>query len=60
MSDTSPTDPVAKAFEAQRDRLRGVAYRMLGSHADAEDGVQDAWLRLSRQTRRPSTTSPAG
>jgi RNA polymerase sigma-70 factor (ECF subfamily) len=46
MSDTSP---MAEAFEAQRDRLRGVAYRMLGSHADAEDVVQDAWLRLSRQ-----------
>jgi RNA polymerase sigma factor (sigma-70 family) len=49
MSDTSPTDPVAEAFEAQRDRLRAVAYRMLGSHADAEDVVQEAWLRLSRQ-----------
>lgn len=43
------TDPVATAFEAQRDRLRAVAYRMLGSHADAEDVVQDAWLRLARQ-----------
>ncbi|MGW7087084.1 sigma-70 family RNA polymerase sigma factor [Streptomyces sp. NPDC054871] len=53
MSDTSPTtspaDPMAEAFEAQRDRLRSVAYRMLGSHADAEDVVQEAWLRLSRQ-----------
>ncbi|MEV4107544.1 sigma-70 family RNA polymerase sigma factor [Nonomuraea sp. NPDC049695] len=49
MSHTSPTDPVAEAFEAQRDRLRAVAYRMLGSHADAEDVVQEAWLRLSRQ-----------
>ncbi|MCW2860550.1 MAG: polymerase, sigma-24 subunit, subfamily [Actinoallomurus sp.] len=48
MSDTSP---VAEAFEAQRDRLCAVAYRMLGSHADAdaEDVVQEAWLRLSRQ-----------
>ncbi|MFF0445222.1 sigma-70 family RNA polymerase sigma factor [Streptomyces sp. NPDC004609] len=49
MSDTSPADPVAEAFEVQRDRLRAVAYRMLGSHADAEDVVQEAWLRLSRQ-----------
>ncbi|MFD9436177.1 sigma-70 family RNA polymerase sigma factor [Streptomyces sp. NPDC060002] len=49
MSDTSPTDPVAETFEAQRDRLRAVAHRMLGSHADAEDVVQEAWLRLSRQ-----------
>lgn len=46
---TSPTDSVAEAFEAQRDRLRAVAYRMLGSHADAEDVVQETWLRLSRQ-----------
>ena len=49
MSDTSPADPMAETFEAQRDRLRSVAHRMLGSHADAEDVVQEAWLRLSRQ-----------
>jgi RNA polymerase sigma-70 factor (ECF subfamily) len=49
MPDTSPADPMAQAFEAQRGRLRAVAYRMLGSHADAEDVVQEAWLRLSRQ-----------
>ncbi|GIH99983.1 sigma-70 family RNA polymerase sigma factor [Planobispora takensis] len=48
MSDISPADPVGEAFEAQRDRLRAVAHRMLGSHADAEDVVQEAWLRLSR------------
>jgi RNA polymerase sigma factor (sigma-70 family) len=35
-------------FEAQRPRLRGVAYRMLGSVAEADDAVQDAWLRVSR------------
>ncbi|MGW6496025.1 sigma-70 family RNA polymerase sigma factor [Nonomuraea angiospora] len=49
MPETSPRDLVAEAFEAERDRLRAVAYRMLGSHADAEDAVQEAWLRLSRQ-----------
>ncbi|MBO2447227.1 sigma-70 family RNA polymerase sigma factor [Actinomadura barringtoniae] len=42
-------EPLAEAFEAQRGRLGAVAYRMLGSHADAEDVVQEAWLRLSRQ-----------
>jgi len=35
-------------FEAQRPRLRSVAYRMLGSVADADDAVQEAWLRLDR------------
>ncbi|QDY77992.1 sigma-70 family RNA polymerase sigma factor [Streptomyces qinzhouensis] len=44
-----PSGPVAEAFEAQRDRLRAVAYRVLGSHADAEDVVQEAWMRLVRQ-----------
>ncbi|MEV4799096.1 sigma-70 family RNA polymerase sigma factor [Nonomuraea sp. NPDC049421] len=47
MSHISPAP--AETFEAQRDRLHAVAYRMLGSHADAEDVVQEAWLRLSRQ-----------
>src|SRR5262249_14999567 len=41
-------DWLAPAFEAERPRLRAVAYRMLGSTAEAEDAVQDAWLRLSR------------
>ncbi|NAS21247.1 sigma-70 family RNA polymerase sigma factor [Herbidospora sp. NEAU-GS84] len=49
MSETSPTDSVGAAFEAQRERLHAVAYRLLGSHADAEDAVQEAWLRLFRQ-----------
>jgi len=42
-------ETLAEAFEARRDRLRAVAHRVLGSHADAEDVVQEAWLRLSRQ-----------
>jgi RNA polymerase sigma factor (sigma-70 family) len=35
-------------FEAHRNHLRGVAYRMLGSRSEADDAVQEAWLRLSR------------
>ena len=42
------TDWLADRFEQHRPRLRAVAYRMLGSLAEAEDAVQDAWLRLSR------------
>jgi RNA polymerase sigma factor (sigma-70 family) len=38
----------AAQFEQHRPRLRAVAYRMLGSHAEADDAVQEAWLRLSR------------
>jgi RNA polymerase sigma-70 factor (ECF subfamily) len=41
-------DWLAGEFEAQRPHLRAVAYRMLGSLSDADDAVQDAWLRLSR------------
>ncbi|MGD0065000.1 MAG: sigma-70 family RNA polymerase sigma factor [Streptosporangiaceae bacterium] len=39
---------LADRFEEQRPRLRGVAYRMLGSLAEADDAVQETWLRLSR------------
>lgn len=39
---------LVEQFEAHRDHLRGVAYRMLGSVTEAEDAVQEAWLRLSR------------
>lgn len=49
MTGTGPDDAVAGAFEEQRGRLVAVAYRMLGSRADAEDAVQEAWLRLARQ-----------
>ncbi len=41
-------DWLAKRFEANRPHLRGVAYRMLGSIAEADDAVQEAWIRLSR------------
>jgi len=39
---------VAEEFEGARPQLRAVAYRMLGSVSEAEDAVQEAWLRLSR------------
>src|SRR5918995_3454931 len=39
---------LAKRFEEHRSHLRAVAYRMLGSLSEADDAVQEAWLRLSR------------
>jgi RNA polymerase sigma-70 factor, ECF subfamily len=41
-------DWLAEQFEAHRSHLRAVAYRMLGSLSDADDAVQESWLRLSR------------
>jgi RNA polymerase sigma-70 factor (ECF subfamily) len=41
-------DDLARQFEAHRAHLRSVAYRMLGSMSEADDAVQEAWLRLSR------------
>jgi RNA polymerase sigma-70 factor (ECF subfamily) len=53
-----PADPadlagVAAAFELHRPVLTGVAYRMLGRYADAEDVVQEAWLRWAAVDREP-------
>jgi RNA polymerase sigma factor (sigma-70 family) len=39
---------LAERFEEKRGHLRGIAYRMLGSLSEADDAVQEAWLRLSR------------
>lgn len=41
-------DKLAERFEAERIRLKAVAYRMLGSVSEADDAVQETWLRLSR------------
>src|SRR5258708_37471831 len=41
-------DLLAAEFERHRARLRAVAYRMLGSVSDADDAVQESWLRLNR------------
>ena len=40
-------DWLAAVFEQHRDHLRAVAYRLLGSVTDADDAVQDTWLRLT-------------
>src|SRR5215213_439011 len=42
------TDLLASEFEEHRAHLRAVAYRMLGSLSEADDAVQEAWLRLDR------------
>src|SRR6185295_16065388 len=41
-------DVLGERFEANREHLRAVAYRMLGSQGEADDAVQEAWLRLAR------------
>src|SRR3954471_5941909 len=43
---------LAQRFEADRSRLQAVAYRLLGSAGEADDAVQEAWLRLSRSDVR--------
>ncbi|MDQ0489935.1 DNA-directed RNA polymerase specialized sigma24 family protein [Streptomyces thermodiastaticus] len=49
---TAPyADPGQRVFEEHRRLLFSVAYRLLGSAADAEDAVQDAWLKWSAADR---------
>jgi RNA polymerase sigma factor (sigma-70 family) len=45
------TELLARRFEEHRDRLHAVARRMLGSSAEADDALQEAWLRTSRESR---------
>lgn len=51
---------LAERFEEHRTHLRAVAYRMLGSLAEADDAVQESWLRLSRSGAAASRTWAAG
>src|SRR5512142_973616 len=46
--DVNESDWLAGQFDAHRGHLRGVAYRMLGSLSEADDAVQEGWLRLAR------------
>lgn len=59
---TIPTTPGSAAepdpFDALRPRLFSIAYRMLGTRADAEDLVQDAWLRWRQNTDQAAVQSP--
>src|ERR1700749_4357532 len=54
MGDIEPTCPMSdrnwlnREFEETRGHLRGVAFRMLGTLSEAEDAVQECWLRLNR------------
>jgi len=54
-----PPDEATTIFEAQRPRLLRLAYRMLGSVSEAEDVVQDAWLRWQRADRADIESPPA-
>lgn len=56
---TGELGPAVGAFDASRKRLFGIAYRMLGSVAEAEDIVQEAWVRW-QQTDRTVIQNPAG
>ena len=54
-------DQLAGQFQQYRPHPLAVSYRMLGSHADADDAVQEAWIRLSRSgTDDGGRTSVAG
>ena len=54
-----PPDDATTIFETQRPQLLRLAYRMLGSISEAEDVVQDAWLRWQRADRADIQSPPA-
>jgi RNA polymerase sigma factor (sigma-70 family) len=56
---TDHKDLLAAEFERHRARLRAVAYRMLGSVSDADDAVQESWLRLNRSDADAIANLPA-
>ena len=51
---------LAERFEEHRTHLRAVAYRMLGSVSEADDAVQEAWLRLQPRRHRATWRTSAG
>ncbi|WP_327667033.1 sigma-70 family RNA polymerase sigma factor [Streptomyces sp. NBC_00485] len=51
-AEAAESEFLARRFESHRSHLRAVAYRMLGSSAEADDAVQEAWFRLSRSDTR--------
>src|SRR5437868_4605479 len=51
-------DFLAERFEEERPQLRRIAYRMLGTVDEADDAVQEAWIRLSRARRRVQGAKP--
>ncbi len=57
--ETSESDDGLSAFARVRSRLFGIAYRMLGSRAEAEDIVQEVWLRWQSANRRVVESPPA-
>jgi RNA polymerase sigma-70 factor (ECF subfamily) len=50
------SNALADQFQERRPRLRAVAYRMLGSLTEADDAVQETWVRLSRADTTAATT----
>jgi RNA polymerase sigma-70 factor (ECF subfamily) len=63
MSDIQTIDDSLAAFERERGRLFGIAYRMLGSVSEAEDVLQDAWIRwqtVNQAADHADVESPAG